>query len=71
MLSYKLRVCGCQEVKPRENRKRGSYTERARSCSRSIEISDTYVYIYACIYVAVRQVICTCSLVRNVGGVKC
>ena len=44
-------------------------SERAQSCSCSIEISDTYVYIYIC--VAVRQVICACSVVRNVGGVKC
>ena len=43
------------------------------SCSCSIEISDTYVYIYTYIYmyVAVRQVISACSVVRNVGGVKC
>ena len=44
-------------------------SERAQSCSCSIEISDTYVYIY--MYVAVRQVICACSVVRTVGGVKC
>ena len=30
-----------------------------------------YVYIYVYIYAAVRQVICACSVVRNVGGVKC
>ena len=29
-----------------------------------------YKYIYMYIYVAVRQVICACSVVRNVGGVK-
>ena len=47
-------------------------SERAQSCSCSIEISDTYVYIYiyVYIYVAVSQVICACSVVRNVGGVK-
>ena len=27
----------------------------------------TYIYVY----VAVRQVICACLVVRNVGGVKC
>ena len=31
----------------------------------------TYIYIYVYIYVAVRQVIRACSVVRNVGGVKC
>ena len=41
--------------------------ERAQSCSCSIEISDTYIYIY----MAVRQPIRACSVVRNVGGVKC
>ena len=45
------------------------FSERAQSCSCSIEISDTYVYIY--IYMAVRQPICACSVIRNVGGVKC
>ena len=44
-------------------------SERAQSSSCSIEISDTYVYMY--MYVAVGQVICACSVVRNVGGVKC
>ena len=36
-------------------------------------ISSKYIYIciYVYIYVAVRQVICACSVVRNVGGVKC
>ena len=29
----------------------------------------TCIYIY--IYMAVRQPICACSVVRNVGGVKC
>ena len=29
----------------------------------------TYIYIY--IYMVGRQVICACSVVRNVGGVKC
>ena len=29
-----------------------------------------YVYIYMYMYVAVRQVICACSVVRIVGGVK-
>ena len=28
-----------------------------------------YVYIY--IYVAIHQPICACSVVHNVGGVKC
>ena len=28
MRSYKSRVCGCPEAKPRENRKRESYAER-------------------------------------------
>ena len=32
-------------------------------------ISSTYIYVY--IYVAVRQTIRACSVVRNVGGVKC
>ena len=45
-------------------------SERALSCLCSIEISDTYVYIYVNINVAVRQVICACTVVRNVGGVK-
>ena len=40
-------------------------SERAQSCSCSIEISDTCVYIY----VAVRQPIRACSVVRNVAGV--
>ena len=31
----------------------------------------TYIYIYIYIYVAVRQPIRACSVVRNVGGVKC
>ena len=44
-------------------------SERAQSCSCSIEMSDTYAYIYIC--VAVRQVICACSVIRNVGEVKC
>ena len=30
-----------------------------------------YVRIYIYIYVAVRQPICSCSVARNVGGVKC
>ena len=30
-----------------------------------------YVCIYIYMYVAVCQVICACSVVRNVGGVKC
>ena len=42
-------------------------SERAQSCPCSIENSDTYVYIYE----AVRQVLCACSVVRNVGGVNC
>ena len=46
-------------------------SKRAQSCSCSIEISDTYIYIYVYMYVAVHQVICACSVVRNVGGVKC
>ena len=29
------------------------------------------IYIHVYIYVAVRQVICACSVVRNVGRVKC
>ena len=37
---------------------------RAQSCSCSIEISDTYVYIYV-------WPICACSVIHNVGGVKC
>ena len=40
-------------------------SERAQSCSCSIEISDTYVYIYICGRTS------TCSVSRNVGGVKC
>ena len=30
-----------------------------------------YIYIYVYIYVAVRQPIRACTVVRNVGGVKC
>ena len=41
-------------------------SERAQSCSCSIEISDTYY-----VYVVVHQVIRACSVVCHVGGVKC
>ena len=34
-------------------------------------ISSIYIYIYVYIYVAVRQPIRACSVVRNVGEVKC
>ena len=37
-------------------------SKRVQSCSCSIEISDAYVYIYIC--VALRQVICACSIVH-------
>ena len=30
-----------------------------------------YIYVYMYIYVAVRQVIRACSVLHNVGGVKC
>ena len=39
----------------------------ARSPFVLIEHISSKIYIY----VAVRQVICSCSVVRNVGGVKC
>ena len=30
-----------------------------------------YIHVYIYIYVAVHQVICACSVLRDVGGVKC
>ena len=40
--------------------------------ARHLCLQNTFLeYIYIYMYVAVRQVICACSVVRNMGGVKC
>ena len=44
-------------------------SERAQSCLCSIEISDTYIYIYIYVCGCKSSYVCTCLVVRTVGGV--
>ena len=51
-------------------------SERAKRASSVMSVFNrdfryVHIYTYMYIYVAVRQPIRACSVVRNVGGVKC
>ena len=47
-------------------------SERAKRASSVMFVFNRdFRYVRMYIYVAIRQGICACSVVRNVGGVKC